>query len=212
MIYNIWKWFLNLFIVHLCLPKYLRYLSISSNIVSFIHAISTILGTGYYIYNNQWTNDSFNESQTRLIYFSASYFIYDSIRMIFKKMDIMFLLHHILILFVYYITLSNDIGCKFIMYTIFYGEITNPLQISWHLSRVLKYNKINNYIFPLFSFNFTIIRLIILPYYHYNIFKDMYVNYYFTNYYSTIILILCSIIGNIGSLVWVKGIIKKLIK
>ena len=89
------------------------------------------------------------------------------------------------------------------MYTLFWGEITNPLQISLFLSRYLNYKKIETYIFPVFSFNFIVVRSIIMPYAHFILINKM-----ATTNYS---LILLAIIGNIGGLIWVKDIIKKLI-
>ena len=209
MITHIWKWFMNLIIIHSFIPKYCHNLNISIDLVSLTHALLTIIGSLYFIINDTWESDNFNDNHIKLIYFSASYFIYDIIFILINKCDLMFLGHHSIILFIYYITLSNNIGAKFIMYSIFLGEITNPLQITWCISRVLKYNKLKDYIFPIFSFNFIIVRTFIIPYYHYLLIKDMFVNSYnIINY----ILIVISLIGNLGSLIWVHAIIKKLIK
>ena len=200
---------MNLIIIHSVLPKYFHNLNISLNLVSLTHASFTIMGSLYFILNEKWENDRFNDYQLQLIYFSASYFIYDSIFILINKCDLMFLGHHSIILLIYYITVSNNIGAKFIMYSIFLGEITNPLQITWCISRVLKYNKLTDYIFPIFSFNFIIVRTFVIPYYHYLLLKDMFGNSYTIINYTLIII---SLIGNIGSLMWVRAIILKLIK
>ena len=209
MIPQIWNWFMNLIIIHTFLPKYFHNLNISLNLVSLSHALLTIMGSLYFIMNETWESDIFNDNQLKLIYFSASYFIYDSIFILINKCELMFLAHHCLILLIYYITTSNNIGSKFIIYSIFLGEITNPLQITWSISRVLNYNKITDYIFPIFSFNFIIVRTFVIPYYHYLLLKDMFGNSYTIINYTLIII---SLIGNIGSLMWVRAIILKLIK
>ena len=209
MITQIWNWFMNLIIIHSVLPKYFHNLNISLNLVSLSHALLTIMGSLYFIMTETWESDTFNDNQLKLIYFSASYFIYDSIFILINKCDLMFLAHHFLILLIYYITINNNIGAKFIIYSIFLGEITNPLQITWSISRVLNYNKITDYIFPIFSFNFIIVRTFVIPYYHYLLLKDMFSNSYTIINYTLIII---SLIGNLGSLMWVRAIILKLVK
>ena len=204
MIDYIFNWCLYSLLFYIYFPKTNNSLVIISNLVSFTHAIFTILTTLYIILNQDLTLDYFDIEKTLLIHISASYFIYDCLFMFITKFSLMFFLHHLLILAVYYITLTNDYGVKLVMYTLFWGEITNPLQISCFLSRYFNYKQIEKYIFPVFSFNFILVRSIIMPYTHFILINEM----IDTNYS----LILLSIIGNIGGLIWVKDIIKKLIK
>ena len=200
----IFNWFLYSLFFYVCIPKTYNSLIIISNIVSLTHAMFTIITTLYIILNQDLTLDYFDSEKTLIIYISASYFIYDILFMFITKFSLMFFLHHLLILSVYYITLTNDYGVKLVMYTLFWGELTNPLQISWFVSRYLNYKEIEKYIFPVFSFNFILVRSIIMPYTHFILIQKMReINYS---------LILLSIIGNIGGLIWVKDIIKKLIK
>jgi len=200
----IFNWFLYSLFFYVCIPKKYNSLIIISNIVSLTHAMFTIISTLYIILNQDLILDYFDSEKTLIIYISASYFIYDILFMFITKFSLMFFLHHLLILSVYYITLSNDYGVKLVMYTLFWGELTNPLQISWFVSRYLNYKEIEKYIFPVFSFNFILVRSIIMPYTHFILIQKMReINYS---------LILLSIIGNIGGLIWVKDIIKKLIK
>ena len=200
----IFNWFLYSLFFYVCIPKTYNSLIIISNIVSLTHAMFTIISTLYIILNKDLTLDYFDSEKTLIIYISASYFIYDILFMFITKFSLMFFLHHLLILSVYYITLTNDYGVKLVMYTLFWGELTNPLQISWFVSRYLNYKEIEKYIFPVFSFNFILVRSIIMPYTHFILIQKMReINYS---------LILLSIIGNIGGLIWVKDIIKKLIK
>lgn len=204
MIDYIFNWCLYSLFFYICFPKTNKALIIISNLVSFTHAIFTILTTLYIILNQDLTLDYFDTEKTLIIHISASYFIYDCIFMFITKFSLMFFLHHLLILSVYYITLTNDYGVKLVIYTLFWGEITNPLQISWFLSRYLNYKKIENYIFPVFSFNFVLVRSIIMPYTHFILIKQMKELSYS--------LILLSVLGNMGGLIWVKNIIKKLIE
>ena len=200
----IFNWFLYSLFFYVCIPKTYNSLIIISNIVSLTHAMFTIISTLYIILNQDLILDYFDSEKTLIIYISASYFIYDILFMFITKFSLMFFLHHLLILSVYYITLSNDYGVKLVIYTLFWGELTNPLQISWFVSRYLNYKEIEKYIFPVFSFNFILVRSIIMPYTHFILIQKMReINYS---------LILLSIIGNIGGLIWVKDIIKKLIK
>ena len=212
MIEQIIYWTLYFIFLYLSLPKKYNSIPIISNLVSLTHAVITILGSTYFILDDNWETDNFN-NKLWLIKISASYFIYDSLFIIINiivnsKISIIFLFHHLLILSVYYITTTYDYGAKLVISTIFWGELTNPLQITWVLSRFLKYKKIEAYIFPVFSFNFMIIRSLVMPYMNYTIIKTLNNNYY----YSNICLIILSILGNIGGFIWIKGIINKLIK
>ena len=202
MIKYIFNWCLYSLFFYICLPKTYNSIPIISNLVSFTHAIFTIIASLHVILNDEFIIDNYDYKKTLIIHISASYFIYDCLFMLINKFSIMFFLHHLLILSVYYITLSNDYGTKLVMYTLLWGEITNPLQISWFLSRYLNYKKIEHYIFPVFSFNFILVRSIIMPYAHFILIKKM----PSTNYS----LVLLSIIGNIGGLIWVKDLIKKI--
>ena len=202
MIEYIFNWCLYTLFFYICCPKTSDSLVIISNLVSFTHALITILFSLYIILNDDFSLDHFDSEKTLIIHISASYFIYDCVFMFINKFSIMFFLHHLLILVVYYISLTNDYGSKLVMYTLFWGEITNPLQISWFLSRYLNYKKIENYIFPVFSFNFILVRSIIMPYTHFILIQKMRE----TNY----CLILLSIIGHMGGFLWIKDIIKKI--
>ena len=183
---------------------------LSSNLVSLTHALVTIGGSAYLLYLDKLNpiNNFYcltNEVMA-LMSFSSSYFIYDLIMMMFTNIDIIFFLHHLLILMVYWITISYDYGTKFILLTIFWGEITNPLQITWRISRALNYKKLEKYVFPLFSVSFIIVRTAILPFMHYSMLSSMFEN---KDYYiPTLGLTALSILGNLGGMIWTRQIIK----
>ena len=196
-----------------------RYNSIiSSNIVSLTHALLTIAGSSYIVYNliyadtcNDTCNDTCDDSLSiKLINVSASYFIYDCLFMLLSKFSLMFFAHHLIILGVYYIALTYDYGYKLVILSLFWGEITNPLQITWFLSRMLNYKKLEHYIFPIFSFNFIIIRTLILPLIHYTMISSLFKTR--DNYYPTIGLSILIILGTLGGMLWTKKMIKKIIK
>ena len=186
-------------------------LRISSNLVSLTHALGTICGSAYLLYldkiNPTLNFDSLSNEVMTLMTFSASYFTYDLIMIMFTNIDILFILHHLLILGVYWIALTYNYGYKFVILSIFWGEITNPLQIIWRLSRALKYTKLEKYVFPVFSVSFIMIRTIILPFIHYNMLSSMFEN---KDYYiPTLCLTALSIIGNIGGMIWTRQILTK---
>jgi hypothetical protein len=212
---HILHWGLYLSILNYCLPiETTDYksssikLKISSNLVSLTHALGTIGGSAYILYNiNNF--DGLNNEILALMTFSASYFTYDCLFMLVNNFSLIFFLHHILILMVYWITTSYNYGTKFILLSIFWGEITNPLQITWRISRTLNYKKLEHYIFPVFSVSFIIVRTAILPFMHYNMLSSMFEtkNYY----YPTLGLTALSILGNLGGMLWTKKMIKKII-
>jgi hypothetical protein len=202
MIEYIFNWCLYSLFFYICLPKTYNSITIISNLVSLTHALITIILSLNIILNDEFILDHYNYDKMWIIKISSAYFIYDCLFMLLNNFSMMFFLHHLLILAVYYITISNDYGTKLVIYTLFWGEITNPLQISWFLSRYLNYKKIETYIFPVFSFNFILVRSLIMPYVHF-----MLINKMASTDYS---LVLLSIVGNIGGLIWVKDIIKKI--
>jgi hypothetical protein len=207
-------WISYLLFVYFSLPKKYNSATITSNLVSLTHAILTILGSLYFIVYDNY-GDTFSTNKLCLIKISSAYFIYDCLFMIIHNLlfngrsSIIFLSHHLIILSVYYITTTYDYGSKLVIFTLFWGELTNPLQIIWVLSRYLTYKKIEAYIFPVFSFNFMIIRSMVIPYMNYTIIKSLMNNKY---YYPNIGLIILSTLGNIGGFIWIRGIINKLIK
>ena len=221
MIHNIIYWGLYLLFLYSSIPKKYKSFTILSNLVSLTHALITITGSLYFILNETWNQDTFN-NKLWLINISSSYFIYDIVFIIINKLfinklfinklltntDYIFLLHHVLIIIVYYITLKYDYGSKLVIYTIFWGELTNPLQITWGLSRYLKYTKLEEYLFPIFSFNFIVIRTSVIPYMNYTIIKTLFNNN--NNYLPNICLSILSVLGNIGGIIWVKNVINKI--
>jgi hypothetical protein len=182
---------------------------ISNNLVSLTHALITIVGSAYILCDNHDNHEYISNSLSiKLINFSAFYFIYDCLFMLLNKFSLMFFLHHLLILGVYYIALTYDYGYKLVILTLFWGEITNPLQITWFLSRMLNYKKLEHYIFPVFSFNFIIIRTAILPIIHYTMISTLFKTTEY--YYPTIGISILSILGTLGGMLWSKKMIKKL--
>lgn len=201
-------WYLCFLVSRLILPYY--NIQLSSSFVSFIHAILTILYSGYIIQYDMLESDvnTFNTNQLILIKISAGYFVYDILFMLFDKISAMFLFHHMLILGVYYLTTSYNLGSSLITYTIFWGEITNPLQITWYVSKYLKHRRLEKYMFPVFSFNFILIRMFVIPYYHYILLYNSILE--LTKYYEFLLLSLV-FIGDLASLVWINTIFKKII-
>jgi len=203
---NLLFWIIYCSFITKCISSISSISSISNNIVSLTHALVTIGGSTYILYNN----DEYisNSLSIKLINFSASYFIYDCLFMLMNNFSLVFFLHHIIILGVYYISLTYDYGYKIVILTLFWGEITNPLQITWFLSRELNYKKLEHYIFPVFSFNFIIIRTAILPIIHYTMISTLFKTTEY--YYPTIGLSILSILGTLGGMLWTKKMIKKI--
>ena len=201
-------WYLCFVVLRLILPYH--NIQLSSSFVSLIHAILTILYSGYIIQYDMLESDvhTFNVHQLNLVKISAGYFVYDILFILFNKISAMFLFHHILILGVYYLTTSYNIGASLITYTIFWGEITNPLQITWYVSKYLKHHRLEKYMFPVFSFNFILIRMFVIPYYHYILLYNSILELY--TYYDFTLLSLV-FIGDLASLVWINTIFKKII-
>ena len=206
LLYNIFNRFIS--------NKYIHNINLDpiiSNLVSFVHAfITCFLSSILLLTQNQWNwDDGFTPIQKQIITFSQSYFIYDIIYMLMYSYSSTFILHHICVLLAYYISLTYNYGSKLVFCTIFIGEITNPLQISYFISKYLKLDKINDYFLPVFSFNFLIFRNIVFPttffVMYYQMLND---NFQAVPYFSLMILHLSGISGGI---VWSKkliGIIK----
>ena len=212
---HILQWGIYLSIVHCSVPfkhknNYTKFV-ISNNLVSLTHALGTIAGSAYILYNNPSINnfDGLDKNSLALLTFSSSYFIYDFIMMMFTNINILFILHHILILCVYYIALKYNYSAKLVILSILWGEITNPLQIIWRLSTNLNYKKIENVIFPLFSSSFIVVRTIVVPLMQYSMLSTMFENndYFVPNLGLSIL----SIFGNIGGILWTKQIVNKLL-
>ena len=200
-------WYLCFIFSRIILPY--TNIQLSASCVSFSHAIITILYSGYIIQHKAISSDihSFDTNQLMLVKISAGYFVYDSLFMLLHKISPLFLFHHVLILLVYYLTTSYNIGSSLITYTLFWGELTNPLQITWYVSKYLKICILENYMFPVFSFNFILIRMFIIPYYHWVLLYSRILELYTYHEFTLLILVF---IGDLASLCWIKTIFNKI--
>ena len=116
-----------------------------------------------------------------------------------------FVIHHLLVISAYLTSLTYDYGSKLVFLTIFIGEITNPLQISWFLSKYLKYDKIKEFVFPIFACVFLIFRTIVFPLFFIKMYYQMYNdNIQVIPYFSLFIL---NLLGIFGSFIWCQKLI-----
>ena len=177
------------------------------NTVSLIHALFCIFMFGsqiLFIDTSKWDNQ-FTTFQTHIAYVSMSYFIYD---MIFNKLSSVFILHHLASILTYHITIKYNCFSSLVCYIGFLGELSNPFQILWYVSSKTHNKELENKMFPIFSFMFIFIRGIVIPL--------LLIDFYWFLLYDSIIPIqpklivfLCSLLGSIGSLYWIKKIIYK---
>jgi len=106
---------------------------------------------------------------------TVGYFIIDTLIYILAKGDKIYIIHHLVSIKMGYLILNSGYGKGVIIIGLFLGEITNPIQKIWELT---KYNKsphfttINNLYTPFF----TIIRAFVFPYVIYNLLYETYIN------------------------------------
>lgn len=139
------------------------------------------------------------------ILYSMSYFIYDIYIIIEKKYSHLFLYHHILALVNLLIGYHNDIFLIPTIISLFIGELSNPLQNTYKICKIIDY-KHTDIILKIFIYVFLFLRIIVFPLYWINsdIFSlknSIYIIYNF-------ILLL----GCIVSAVWAKDMFKILKK
>ena len=106
---------------------------------------------------------------------TIGYFIIDTLIYILANGDKIYIIHHLVSIKMGYLILNGGYGKGVIIIGLFLGEITNPIQKIWELT---KYNKsphfttINNLYTPFF----TIIRALVFPYVIYNLLYETYIN------------------------------------
>ena len=88
MIDYIFNWCLYSLLFYIYFPKTNKSLPIISNLVSFTHAVFTIITSLYIILNQDLTLDFFDREKTLIIHISASYFIYDCLFMLVSKFSL----------------------------------------------------------------------------------------------------------------------------
>ena len=181
----------------------------NSYFVAFVHANISVLinGLNYYFIDRYKNWDSeYNIISNQAISISLGYFMYDLYHTIFTNFNKIYIIHHSLSIFTLLFSYRTQTCSKLVSTFLLFGELSNPLQIIWYLSDKLGYPKLEEIIFPIYSFLFVSIRTLIVPYLMLNILFEYYNNYYIIFY------CLCYTLGLIGSFKWTKKIVKKIIK
>jgi hypothetical protein len=175
-----------------------------SNYISFIHATIISIFTGLTILNNyDWEICSpLTMWQYHIVSLSFGYFSYDLYHRIFTKPDLMFALHHIVSLICLYCVLTTELYGRFIVTALFLGEVTNPFQTIWYISKKTGLCKLEKFVFPIFFFSFTLIRCIIGPYIILNWGYKMIMNG--CPVYYSLIISSGILLGSLGSVFWIS--------
>lgn len=180
---------------------------IISNTISFIHAslISILTGISIFISHDWNWNDEYTLYQKYIVYLSVGYFIYDLYHVIYKNPSSIFIMHHLVAIIGGYLSVTQNCLSKLLLYSLFLGEITNPCQIIWYISKKTKKTRVEQLIFPIYVFNFIVIRSIIIPYYMlqtlWYLSTSQQINIYI------IIIFSCASMAILGSMIWIKKLI-----
>jgi len=136
----------------------------ASQATGLMHGLIAVpLAIADYYYSLQWDHAApMNEIGRILLNISVTYFIVDGLYFI-SQGDPLILIHHI-------VAASFGICCFYSNYAslaysaaIIVGEVTNPLQSIWFLSREGNHKKIHERISPIYTAVFIPIRIIVTP-------------------------------------------------
>jgi hypothetical protein len=138
----------------------------ASRIIGTCHFLVVVPGSAYALWNTYpWLYSSVNSDlETFIMQISFAYFLADFYHFWFyERDDIPLLLHHMTCILFFAHVLGLGCGGQAAMVAILTGEVTNPLQSAWFLSRQAENHALTAKLSPVFTAAFTGVRIIILP-------------------------------------------------
>jgi hypothetical protein len=184
-------------------------------ILSTTHALFSLFGSTYIF----WMINEENIIHTYLYHImvavSISYYMTDMIIVGFTRPEYIYVAHHIasIIIIITYYIYSDTFPITY-SYSMIIAEITNPFQLAFtYLIESKQTNKKRYFcVNTIFTFIFTFVRTLIIPFVYLDLNRIVYQNFKLSNNYATIFEV-CIISGIIGSFIWnynlAKGYYKK---
>lgn len=143
----------------------------SSNCMSIVHAYVTLSTSTVLLLADWWSGKALHsnylnhntDSQVNLFLFGLSYFIAHTLFLLSHRKYTVFLIHHIIT----GIALSaglylGQLG-PILVWSYFLGEVTNPVQLAWQISREWNCIQFYSWISPIFTKYFVTVRCLIIP-------------------------------------------------
>jgi hypothetical protein len=202
-----------------------RCYSAASRIIGIIHASVLTYGGLMELINLYYNNNGLDylrlnsNLEIALIEWSFSYFIIDLVHFwLHEREDLFLLIHHLISIgFFVSILYCNRGGVSYLVAAIG-GEITNPVQSLWYLSKQGGYQRTYQFLSPVFTLLFVLFRVVLVPLIIYDLGH---------NYYKQIIIehnkielnpifpltwFSMSVLMGLGGIVWSIQLVKGLIK
>jgi len=147
----------------------------ASRFVAMTHAVLTVLISATVVahLSPQEVHDRvplpLSETERRMLYLSVGYFLQDTALLILFEWDVMFLVHHVAGIAIFFTSLRFDCAGVAPCIALFWGEMTNPLLSIWWIARKSKNGPLSDAVSPVFTVAFLVIRLLIVPVYVFSI-------------------------------------------
>lgn len=136
---------------------------LASRCTSMLHACGTLCMCSYILLTEpHWTLLN-SPLQTLLAQTSLSYFIYDTLYMSLFEPDILFFLHHLGGAALSGMVAYTGLGGYYWVLGILLGEISNPLQLTWEVSRRTGRKDLYKKLTPYYTYTFLTLRVGVIP-------------------------------------------------
>ena len=139
---------------------------VTNRVVSMVHALLTSLTAVWWLYQ---TGSEFSYTdpttpwQMEIMYFSMSYFIVDLAYLVIVEWSLVYVVHHLCCLLVWWYILVLGRYGSLALFGLFWGETTNPVVLWWSLSKRFGRQNLAKWLFRLMLFMFIPIRSVIIP-------------------------------------------------
>lgn len=183
--------------------KYAGYsMSVLHALVSLFWSISLIYDD---VLNRRYLSTTYitenRDEHISLLLFGSGYFIVHTLHILMQFKITAFIIHHVLTISALLISVYYGQIASILIFSYILAEITNPLQLTWQLSREFEYIRLFRFITPIFTKSFVIMRCIIIPVISYSLNRCV----IYTSTLSPnvkIILVQLSVCMNIAGFVW----------
>ena len=150
-------------------PTASRFLGMTHSFFVLYYSIPYLMNhyPNYYYLNHNTDMEEF------ICHISMAYFIVDMYHFIkYESNDFLMFLHHIICILFISSVLYYKTSALSLLVGLAWGELTNPIMSTWYISKQLKYIKFHNFMSHIFTWTFFIVRILIIPFWIWDIYQD----------------------------------------
>lgn len=179
-------------------------------VLSMTHALISLFGSLYLLSQYDKTEIYNTYLYHIIIAVSLSHYTTDMLIVAYYHVQVMFIIHHIVsIIMITTFYVGGQLSTDTYPFSMVFMEITNPFQIIFsYLSSTHQTHKKRFFVIStIFTFMFTFVRCLLLPFIYLDVQKSIYKDVK-VNGFHAVLCEICGITGSLGSLIWNYSLLK----